>query len=222
MIAVLIPVLGRPERAQLVIESLLEASEVGVRPVFLCTKGDKAQIAAARKTGASTIVCPFELSGGDYARKINYGVTLTTEPWIFQGADDVIFGEGWDLIALAEAERRKADVVGTNDLGNPLVKAGKHATHSLIRRSYIEERGTIDIPRLALHEGYWHCWVDNELVETAVHRGTFSSARRSLVEHRHHIWRKGSDDPTYRRGQEHYKDDASLFLTRRRLWSTAT
>lgn len=222
-IAVLVPVLERPERAAPLVESIREASTVGVRIVFLCTYWS--DMLAAQEAGADeAITVPFALEGGDYARKINYGFTVTSEPWCLQAADDLRFHRGWDEEALRIGVNAAACVIGTNDLGNPLVKQGRHATHSLIRRSYVEELGTIDEPGLALHEGYWHCWVDNELVETAKHRRVYFAARRSFVEHLHHIWpdghggRKGSDDATYRRGQERYKADHALYVERRPLW----
>jgi hypothetical protein len=225
VIAVLVPVLDRPHRVGPLVESIDQASRFVTRVVFLVTDGDDAQLAACLDTDAMTVVVPFGLDGGDYARKINYGVTVTDEPWLFQAADDLRFHHGWDTTAL-DAGLPHIGVVGTNDLGNPLTKAGRHATHSLIRRTYVEEHGTIDEPGKALHEGYHHCWVDNELVETAVHRRGWASARRSCVEHMHPIWpvdrrsreRKGQDDATYRRGQARYRDDHRLFMSRRPLW----
>jgi hypothetical protein len=183
------------------------------------TGGDDAQQAACLDTDAATVVVPFPLESGDYARKINYGVLCTHAPWVFQASDDLFFHPGWDDEALSVAVGHTgAYVVGTNDMGNPLVRSGRHSTHSLIWREYIEEQGTIDEPGKALHEGYWHCWVDNELIETAKSRRAYFAARRSRVEHLHHIWHKGTDDATYRRGQQRYKADHDLFMSRRSLW----
>ncbi len=226
-IAVLVPVLNRPERVAPLVESLAKASRTDPRLVFLVTEGDDAELAACLATDAMTVVVPFPLEGGDYARKVNYGVLVTEEPWLFQAGDDLEFHPGWDDHLLAFAERHDAAlVVGTNDLGNPMVKTGAHSTHSLIARGYVEEFGTIDEPGKALHEGYWHCWVDNELIETAKARRVYFSDRRSTVEHLHPVWRvkpgarerKGTDDATYKRGQERYQEDHALFMQRRSLW----
>lgn len=214
MITLLIPVLGRPERAAPLVVSIQAATREEHEIVFVASPHDAKQIAACRETGQRTLVTPFPRENGDYARKVNYGIAETTGEWVFQGADDLRFHEGWDTAALATG----APLTGTNDLGNPLVKRGGHATHSLAQRAYIEEQGTIDEPGKLLHEGYTHCWVDNELVETALARGAFRSARRSYVEHLHPIWHKGTDDATYRRGQEHYQRDFALFTRRRPLW----
>lgn len=214
MIDLLIPVLGRPERAGPLVTSIQGATEHAHRIVFLCSPNDRAQIEATMATTAETIIVPWKPGPGDYARKINHGIAYTQGEWIFQGADDLRFHPGWDDAALAVGY----PVTGTNDLGNPLVIRGGHATHSLVHRQYVEEQGTVDEPGKLLHEGYDHCWVDNELIETARSRGAFRAARRSHVEHLHHIWRKGQDDATYRRGQEGYQRDHALFLTRRALW----
>jgi glycosyltransferase involved in cell wall biosynthesis len=219
VIALLIPVLARPARAAPLVESIHAATTVEHEIVFLCSPGDDEEIEAAEATGERVIVTPFRQGPGDYARKINLGIERTDAPWVFQGADDLRFHAGWDRAALAIG----APVTGTNDLGNPLVQRGAHATHSLISREYAEEHGTIDGPG-ALHEGYHHCWVDNELVETAAARRAWRSARRAHVEHRHHIWRdrgggrKAKDDATYQRGQEGYTEDYALFVERRPLW----
>jgi hypothetical protein len=224
VIAVLVPVLDRPDRAGPLVESILASSTLVDEIVFLCSPDDVAQQRAAARTVARVVVVPFDLAGGDYARKINHGVTVTKSPWLLQAGDDLRFHPGWDTAALAKDTGPHVGVIGTNDLGNPLVRQGRHSTHSLIRRTYIEELGTIDEPGKALHEGYWHCWVDNELVETAKHRRAYYAAGRSVVEHLHHIWpdgqggRKGTDDATYRRGQKQYGLDARLFKRRRPLW----
>jgi len=233
VIAVLVPVLNRPERVRPLAESCAAASTHVSRLVFIVSMDDAEEMSAVRHAVLAmpefveAVIATFPVEGGDYARKINHGIRHTTEPWVFQAGDDVHFHPGWDTEALAIAMRSDAGcVIGTNDLGNPVVKSGMHSTHSLIRRTYIEELGTIDEPGKALHEGYWHCWVDNELIETAKSRRAYFAARLSVVEHLHHIWpvkagsreRKGRDDATYRRGQERYHEDHRLFIERRPLW----
>lgn len=225
MIAVLVPVLARPARAAPLVESIHERSTLVEEVVFLVTPGDVEQHYAATRTGARVEVVPFELAGGDYARKINYGIEITTAPWVLQASDDLLFHAGWDEAAMLRDHGEHIGVIGTNDLGNPMVRSGRHSTHSLLRRAYVEERGTVDESGKALHEGYWHCWVDNELIETAVARRAYAAARKSLVEHLHPIWpdrrtgkRKAEDDSTYRRGQKRYREDNLLFRERRPLW----
>jgi hypothetical protein len=46
--------------------------------------------------------------------------------------------------------------------------AGRHSTHSLVTRDYVERFGTIDEAGVVLHEGYPHEFVDDEFVQTAM------------------------------------------------------
>jgi hypothetical protein len=218
-VAVLVPVLARPQRAKPLADSLRETCGGHVRLIFLCTPGDDAEIKACRKVRwATTEVVPFARGPGDYARKINYGVTITDEPWLFHGADDLRFHEAW-LERAMETAAAGFSVVGTNDLGNRSVLSGRHSTHSLVARSYIEEVGTVDEPGKMLHEGYRHNFCDTELVQAAQLRGQFKSAHRAVVEHLHPHWRKADMDATYQLGLADFAHDARLFHWRRqRVW----
>jgi hypothetical protein len=215
-VVVLAPVLDRPHRARPLAESVGGA----LRLVFLCSPGDEEEIAACRScTSAETVVVPFEREPGDYARKINYGLTITDEPWIFQGADDLTFHEGWLEAALRTAERMNGPpgVIGTQDLGNRLVKFGKHSTHSLVSRAYVEEHGTVDGDGL-MHEGYVHNFVDTEMVETAMYRRAWAFSKLAVVEHLHPHWHKGEMDGTYEMGLAEFRADQLRFFERRKLW----
>ena len=212
-VVVLAPVLDRPHRAQPLSDSLGDA----IRLVYLCSPGDKDEIAACLATGRETVIVPFEHGDGDYARKINYGIRHTDEEWVFQGADDLRFHEGWLEAALSTRITRQRGVIGTNDLGNRLVKHGVHSTHSLVNRAYVE-RGTADEPGKLLHEGYVHNFCDTEMVETARRRGEFIAARRSIVEHLHPNWKKAEMDETYAMGLDRFREDQLLFFKRRPLW----
>ena len=221
-IVVLVPVLDRPQRAHRVTDSLREATATPYRLLFLCTKGDRKEIAACHEAveafGGEVVICPFPLDGGDFARKTNYGISISSEPWVFAGADDLYFERGWDVVALAVAGSMRKRFIGTNDLHNPRVVRGKTATHPLVARSYIDECGTIDEPGKLYHEGYGHAWVDGEAAETAMARGEWAFARRAHVEHLHPLWTGAPADATYERGSESYLLDRELFLERRRLW----
>jgi hypothetical protein len=216
--AVLIPVLNRPEQVERVVLSLEESLvEADATPYFIANQDDTEEIAALQD-----LEVPYLTVGprapGDYARKINHAVRATREPWLFLGADDLKFAPGWLDVAIAVAEREGVGVVGTNDLGNPAVIRGQHSTHSLVSREYAVERGSIDQPRLLLHEGYDHQFVDNEFVETARHRGQFAFAQRAVVEHLHPHWGKAENDSTYEIAVASYRRDQEIFRRRRRLW----
>lgn len=217
MIDILIPVLGRPTNAAKVTQSIHEHTKVPHTTIFLCSRDDHAQIEACRQTNAVT----WLVDDDRYSKKINAGVKvdLGGEPseFVFLGADDLEFHDGWDDAALHRYHETGKPVIGTNDLGNPTVIAGKHATHSLVHRSYLP-RGTIDEPDKLLHEGYDHNFCDTEFIETAMSRDAFVFAFDSHVEHLHPFWKKGPTDVIYKRGARHYHRDAALFRKRRRLW----
>lgn len=215
MIAILVPVLGRPKRVAPLLKSIAEATSIDHTILFLTDSEDLEEREAIHAAGAgdSEIAC-----GGSYAKKINLGLSSTSEPLIFFAADDLHFHPGWAEAAIAKLEDG-IGVVGTNDLGNPRVIAGETATHSLITRAYAA-LGAIDGGPL-LHEGYTHNFVDTELVETARARHAFAFAADSHVEHLHPYWGKGDADETYSRGEHYFHVDRSRYRRRRQLWETS-
>lgn len=158
---------------------------------------------------------------GDYARKINAAFLVSDAPFLFTGADDLDFHEGWCEAALRRMEDPRIGVVGTQDLGNPVVLAGEHSTHSLVRRSYVYHPGAvIGMPGAVLNPDYPHEWCDNELVATAQARGAFVFAEDSIVEHLHPNWDKAAIDPIYSAAVERSRVGERLFYHRRHLWET--
>lgn len=216
-VAVLVPVLGRPARAAPVARSI-RSSDDRAHPLFLCSPHDLDEIAAVRAAGEDPVVVPWEVGPGDYARKMNLGFRLSRDEWVFLGADDLVFHPGWFDACLEEQARTGACVIGTNDMGNSRVIAGKHSTHTLIHRDY-GECGTVDEGGKILHEGYSHSFVDDEFVQTAIARGTYAHASGALVEHFHPNWGKAQDDETYRRGVAGFAEDSHHFQRRSILWS---
>ncbi len=216
-VVILVPILHRHHRVAPLVESI--RATCTARTLFLVTPGDALVHHAIDQVGERRIiVTPSQY--GDYARKINLGVRATTEPLIFTAADDLEFLPGW-LDAARDAMTDHIGVVGTNDMGSPRVVAGDHATHFLMARWYIDEHGTIDQPGLAMHEGYPHEYVDDEVVGTARARGMWAFAAESRVRHRHPDW-----DPTVPRdamyaGQRRRMQlGRPLYLRRQRLWAS--
>lgn len=220
---ILIPVLGRPDRAAKVAESAYDAATVITAITFLCSPGDEAQIAACMAVPvADTIVVTWEPEGGDYAKKINYGAKVTGAEHVFTGADDLVFEYGWDQGCLNRIG--PLGVCGTNDLGNALVRSGRHSTHSLVSMEYINAVGAtyLDGPGVLLHEGYDHQWIDNELVHAAQQRRQWAFSPSPAVEHLHPFWPdehghpKARMDPTYEKAMRGGRSDQRLYLKRRR------
>lgn len=213
-IDILVPVLGRPWNVEPFLESLACTREE-VKVLFICSPGDDAEIAACSRE--PTLVVEWQPDRGDFARKINAAMEWSSAEWVFQAADDIRFREGWEQEALRVAEETSASVVGTNDLHNPLVLQGHESTHTLFRRSYIEEcGGTFDGTGLVFCELYDHQYVDTEFIDTARERGVFSFAEKAVVEHLHPHWGLAETDATYEKATRDTLGDQRLYVRRRR------
>ena len=207
---VIVPVLHRPQNVRPLMESL-RASTGLATAWFVVEENDLIEAAEAEKYGAKVLWC-----SGTYAQKVNHAYTHTTAPWLLPVGDDVIFRPGWLDYALKAAGDGRFDVIGTNDLGNPRVIAGDHATHMLIRRTYVDDTGASwDGPGVVCHT-YGHWFVDDEIVTAAKQRGRWVMARDSVIEHAHPAWGKGPDDEIYALGQSRATQDQQTFIKRLR------
>lgn len=210
--AVIVPVLQRPQNAAPFMRSLRASS--GLATAYAVFQDDDEATADAwLAAGAEVLrVSPAATS---FASKVNAGYAKTHEPWLFVCGDDVTFRAGWLDHAQHVAATFGAHVVGTNDLGNPRVMAGEHATHLLIRRAYIDERGASwDGPGAVAHEGYRHWYVDDEIVTAAKQRGAWQMALGAVVEHNHPLWGKAAEDEVYALGQSFAEADRGVFERR--------
>lgn len=220
-LVILVPVLGRPQNVAPLAESIKVNTATAYRLLWLCSPGDEEEIAACRATGGEVMVMSWQPGRADFAKKINHAFTHTSEPWLFQAADDLRFSPLWDVHALAVADHKSRGVIGTNDLGNPSVKRGTHSTHTLFSRTYIETHGgTVDRSGIVFSEAYDHQWCDNEFIETAKARGQFAFCRRAVVEHLHPHWGKSKMDATYEKAVANSRKDRELFAQRMRLVRT--
>ncbi len=215
-VVILIPVLRRPHRVAPLLASIVEATPEPHRVLFIVEALDVEERAALDRACAEHVV--VERQRRSYARKINAGYRSSVEPLLFLAADDLAFHLGWLPAARAKLGG-PVQVVGTNDLLNPRVLAGEHATHSLVTRAYCDELGTIDEPGKVLHEGYGHDYVDDEFVATARVRGAYAHAHDSIVEHLHPWAGKAPSDSTYRIGRAKSAGGRRLFEHRQHLWA---
>lgn len=218
-VTILVPMLGRPHHVEPLLESI-DATTPDAAVLFLCTPGDSA-VPACIGTGRPVLTVPWE-PVGDFGRKINAGYRATLTPLLFVGASDLEFQPGWFEAAVAELGPG-VGVVGTNDLCNPRVMAGQHATHFLVTREYADQYGTVDGPGAVLAEVYPHEYVDTEAVGTAMHRGAWAHAPQSIVKHLHGMCGQGypedADDPLYAAQRERMQAGWPIFRRRRMLWS---
>jgi hypothetical protein len=208
--AVLVPAM-RPKNAPVFMRTL--RASTGLARAFAIVEADDYETADAWRTEGATILAT---GAQTFAKKINQGYEQTTSPDLFIVGDDVAFRPGWLDHAQHVADAFGAEVVGTNDLGNPRVTSGEHATHLLISRQYVDETGASwDGPGVVCHEGYQHWYVDDEIVTAAKQRGVWGMALGSVVEHLHPMWSKADHDEVYEVGSRHATDDRKRFVGRR-------
>ena len=206
---VLVPVLHRPQNVRPLMETL-RASTGLATAWFICDPDDEVEQSEVLAHGGRVLTCP-----GTFAEKVNHGFTHTDAPWVFLCGDDVQFRAGWWDQVCDVARRYEANVVGTNDLSNPRVMRGEHATHMAIRRTYVEEVGASwDGPGIVCHEGYGHWFVDDEIVTAAKKRGVFQMALAAQVEHFHPMVGKAENDDIYKLGSSNAQKDQALFQRR--------
>jgi hypothetical protein len=216
---VIVPVLHRPQNVRPFLETLTASTGLATA-WFICEPGDTEEIDEVRKYGGRVVE-----HAGTFAEKMNYGYRHSKvgseAPYVFMVGDDVIFQPGWLDHAEFVANYYKADVIGTNDMGSPRVICGDHATHLLIRRSYVDEVGASwDGPGIVCHE-YGHQFVDDEIVAAARQRGVWQMALGSIVEHLHPYWNKADDDDIYRKGRETMDADRVTFEARSAQYAEA-
>lgn len=219
MLDVLVPVMRRPQNAEQFMASWCATRPEGV-PCPLAIYGPDDHETGDAWIAAGARVAYFDQPPGSFPQKINHGFRETDQEWILLVGDDVRFHQHWFERAMACAEATGCMVIGTNDLGNGSVMSGDHATHMLIRRQYVTDLGASwDGPGIVCHEGYRHWYVDDEIVQAAHRRGTWASARDSVIEHLHPAWGKGPHDDVYALGGSAGGEDTQLYQHRRSLYA---
>jgi hypothetical protein len=209
--AVVVPVMGRPRNAVPFMTSL--RASTGLANVYAVADGtDDAVIRAWGDAGATVLV---EGRPGDLRREGQPRLRQDDRAVAVPRRRRRPVPPGWLDHAQHVAETFGAHVIGTNDLGNTRVLAGEHATHLLVRRSYVDEVGASwDGPGVVAHESYRHWFVDDEIVTAAKQRGVWQMALGSVVEHLHPLFGKGEVDDVYDLGQSFAEQDRELFQKR--------
>jgi hypothetical protein len=227
VILVITPTLDRPHKMRAVAENIKAATRSRSHNVFVLEDTDAESIAMA------TQLAKEDLSGWCVnKRKRNFTGALNTGyqvavhggtrfTHVFNGSDDVVFADGWDLPALAVFAANPAlRVVGTNDLHNGAVLSGQSATSYLVDRRYIDEMGGVadQPPGVMQCEEYDHNYTDTEFIDTAKARGLFAPCLESVVEHCHPAWGLAEWDAGYVKSVRGMQADGVLFTSRRHLW----
>ncbi len=153
---------------------------------------------------------------GEYVKAINYGYTNTTEPFIFCGADDIMFSKDWDLKLLKVMEDKTINVTGGVD-DWACSKSMVHISHPMLRRSYCQEQGTSwggDTAELYF-SGYKHYQCDIEMENVALNRGCLKVCPDCFIDHIHFVNGKASHDFTYDNSKNnHFANDTNTYQAR--------
>jgi glycosyltransferase involved in cell wall biosynthesis len=214
VIDIIIPTLGRPHRIAEVVDNITKATSAAHRIVFVCEAHDADSIAAVKALDLEPVL---NSRTRNYQGAVNTAYHATDGEWLFCGADDLNFRPWWHAECLQETGR----VIGTNDLYNAYVLKGWHSTHSLVRRSYLDELGGVvdEGPGSFLAECFDHNFCDTEFIATAKMRGEFRPCLSAIVEHLHPAAGKAEIDATYQRSMAEFDRDARMFDMRKSLWA---
>lgn len=217
-IAIVVPTHGRAERLSLVANNIHCTTDAVHEVVFAVEADDPDSVAAASELGAAVVVNDRTRN---YAGAANtaYQQIGSEFDFLFAAADDVRFRCDWDMQALRKMDDQ-IRVVGTNDLLNPYVAKGWHATHYLIDRRYLDDEGGVidEGPGSFLFEGYDHQFTDTEFIGTAKARSRFRPCLDSIVEHMHFLAGKSPKDAGYEAAYAHEAADGMLYDERKPLW----
>jgi hypothetical protein len=215
-VAIIIPTMGRPHRIGETVQNVAETSDARCHFVIEATDTETREAIIGEGLDKWT-----EGDFGTYAKCINAGYKDCPEAILMTSDDDCVYHEGW-LEAALDIFRSGAMIVGTNDLHNPHVLAGKHSTHSLVDRRYLDELGAVidQGPGSFMFE-YDHNYTDAELVETAKARGVFTPCLESVVEHIHPEFGGRPPDETWHKTRRAVQADYDIFCQRRKLWEQA-
>jgi hypothetical protein len=224
-IDILTPTLWRHDRLAGLAANIHQATRAPHVVTFIAEPDDADTVLAVRKLAIEDPTVRLVVNGGarNTAGAYNTGVRRSSSPFLFFGADDVTYHDGWDEPAL-DLMVGTIRVVGTNDLaGHPEVLAGTAATHYLVRTRYIREvGGTVDCgPGVVHFEGYPFWGPDSEIVGVARSRGVFAPCLDSVVEHTHWLTGKAQMDRTYEQHAASHELSARIFEMRRAMWEKA-
>lgn len=211
-IAVIVPVIRRPEAAARFMRSWRETT-TGLSNVYAVShSGDRETWLAWHQAGVHRVL---RAPGPKYSTKVNTAYLWTSEPWLLLVGDDVEFTPGWEQAALKATEEPGALVISTNDGTGRGEILSQLAVHPMFSRMYIDTVGaSLDGPGTIAHEGYHHWYVDQEWSMLARARGHLVYAPKVLIRHLHPAFGTGEMDPIYELAQEGAEADRALCLAR--------
>lgn len=222
-ITVIIPVLNRPKNVPTFVNSFMANTPAGRADLLFITGADCVEEIQEIKKCSGPInfaIAPSNIVS--WAKRINYGIVYSETThhfsemasWLLCCADDVVFHPNW----FEEAEKHSINfdgIIGTNDLTHEASIGGWHTTHPLVSRNYVMTQGVMDEKGKFCHEGYFHNYVDLELVHTSMKRGAWKHEPKCIIEHFHPFWNKAPWDAIYEKGKENISADRELWIKRK-------
>lgn len=208
-IAVLIPTFGRAARLPDLVKNFRDNSSEA-ELYFVVEPNDLDTLRALTDLKEN-----FFMSAGEYVECINKGVAETKEPFVFCGADDIVFSPDWDKKLLKTMQDPSVNVTGGTDSWL-CSTSGIHVSHPMIRRSYIDdEGGSFNTPGTLYYPGYHHYQCDIELEQVAHARDCFKLTEGVLIEHNHIVMETAEDDDTYKRSRLLLEADTDTYNKRK-------
>ena len=206
-LAVLVPVLDRPQNVVPLLESF-HASGAPGRLVFLASYDDARELDVLE--GHDHLVDTWLT----WPEKIAGGVSRVDAEWYLLAADDISFERGW-WEATERFRSGHAQVIGTNDGANPRCSiSGIHTTHALVHRDF-HAMGETESP---VCPKFHHWYADDELCWTAKARGVWAWCEQARITHHHPYFDQSVPlDDTYRLGEKYRAEDHALWVERAQM-----
>ena len=213
-IAVLIPTYKRSHKLEKLVNNFYECSSLA-NLYFIVEPNDIKTLEVLDKLYTKYKFRVFTLHA-EYVEAINQGVSLTSEPFVFCGADDILFSKDWDKKLLKIMEDESVNVTGGID-DWLCSKSGIHISHPLVRRAYIEGLGSYWGGNQGLYfSGYKHYQCDIELEQLAWTRNCFRLCKEVTIAHNHYINHQVENDETYQKSRKNLKADTDLYNKRKK------
>lgn len=218
MIAILIPTVGRPDRIRTILDNIEKTTTIP-HTVYIITEPEDQQTIDQTNHLKDWYKGKVELiinrPPHNYVTAINYGYAKSIEPFIFCGSDDIEFEPGWDQKMLKEFNDSSIGLVGAWDSWK-ITQTGKHTSHFMVKRQYIEELGGVEDERNTIYSSqYQHFNCDIETEQVAMKRGKFKMSE-ATIEHHHFIVDKSVEyDKTYAKEQSKINRDTRTYNQRR-------
>lgn len=203
LISVILPTMGRPERARACVERVLATTDGYELQVIVAVDDDRQTLEIMQVLGVTISYC-IERRGKSQAW--NDGLALARGDYIVSLADDVQVEPGWlreALVVMPEG----GGLVGFNDTHT------RKPTHWIASRNWIiEGMGGVMA---------WPCYLtshnDVETHERAVRAGRYAWAEKAIARHDHPIFDGREWDDTDRVSQAHWQESRDAFLRRAAL-----